>query len=148
MIITKMGLRITDRGEVVKGAPLVEPGDDLFWFNRPRLLLFLIHLVLFQVISPFLFLTFFHLHNSLALKISLFVCFHVAECFSTGIFLLEYCKFIYLHQVLFNLCLRLKTSFSFSFFLTSPYFLFQYEFSLDSCFHETTADVAIRLTMG
>lgn len=49
MIITKMGLRITDRGEVVKGAPLVEPGDDLFWFNRPRLLLFLIHLVLFQV---------------------------------------------------------------------------------------------------
>ncbi|RDX68470.1 MLO-like protein 12, partial [Mucuna pruriens] len=48
MIITKMGLRIQDRGEVVKGAPVVEPGDDLFWFNRPRLLLFMIHLVLFQ----------------------------------------------------------------------------------------------------
>ncbi|XP_027358839.1 MLO-like protein 12 [Abrus precatorius] len=48
MIITKMGLRIQDRGEVVKGTPVVEPRDELFWFNRPGLLLFLIHLVLFQ----------------------------------------------------------------------------------------------------
>ncbi|XVF23656.1 hypothetical protein REPUB_Repub13aG0058200 [Reevesia pubescens] len=47
VIITKMGLRIQDRGEVVKGAPVVQPGDDLFWFGRPRFLLFLIHLVLF-----------------------------------------------------------------------------------------------------
>lgn len=46
-----MGLRIQDRGEVIKGAPVVEPGDHLFWFNRPHLLLFTIHLVLFQVIS-------------------------------------------------------------------------------------------------
>ncbi|GKU91743.1 hypothetical protein SLEP1_g5569 [Rubroshorea leprosula] len=48
VIITKMGLRIQDRGDVVKGAPLVQPDDDLFWFGRPRFLLFLIHLVLFQ----------------------------------------------------------------------------------------------------
>ncbi|XP_059666097.1 MLO-like protein 12 isoform X2 [Cornus florida] len=47
VIITKMGLRIQDRGGVVKGAPVVQPGDDLFWFNRPRLILFLIHFVLF-----------------------------------------------------------------------------------------------------
>ncbi|GMI86229.1 MILDEW RESISTANCE LOCUS O 12 [Hibiscus trionum] len=47
VIITEMGLRIEDRGGVVKGAPLVQPGDDLFWFGRPRFLLFLIHLVLF-----------------------------------------------------------------------------------------------------
>ncbi|KAI9098500.1 hypothetical protein K1719_025125 [Acacia pycnantha] len=47
-IITNMALRIQERGEVVKGAPVVEPGDQLFWFNRPRFLLFLIHLVLFQ----------------------------------------------------------------------------------------------------
>ncbi|XP_022765350.1 MLO-like protein 6 [Durio zibethinus] len=47
VIITKMGLRIQDRGDVVKGAPLVQPGDNLFWFGRPRFLLFLIHLVLF-----------------------------------------------------------------------------------------------------
>ncbi|XP_021909409.1 MLO-like protein 6 [Carica papaya] len=48
VIITKMGLRIQERGEVVKGVPVVQPGDDLFWFNRPRLILFLINFVLFQ----------------------------------------------------------------------------------------------------
>ncbi|XP_050209295.1 MLO-like protein 2 [Mercurialis annua] len=48
VIITQMGLRIQERGDVVKGAPVVEPGDDLFWFGRPRLILFLIHLCLFQ----------------------------------------------------------------------------------------------------
>ncbi|KAF2295854.1 hypothetical protein GH714_034586 [Hevea brasiliensis] len=39
---------VVSRGDVVKGAPVVQPGDDLFWFGRPRLILFLIHLVLFQ----------------------------------------------------------------------------------------------------
>ncbi|KAF8009014.1 hypothetical protein BT93_J0105 [Corymbia citriodora subsp. variegata] len=48
VIITKMGLRIQERGEVVKGVPVVKPGDDLFWFNRPRLILYLINFVLFQ----------------------------------------------------------------------------------------------------
>ncbi|KAL2514381.1 MLO-like protein 12 [Forsythia ovata] len=47
-IITKMGLRIQETGEVVKGIPVVQPGDDLFWFNRPRVLLYLIQFVLFQ----------------------------------------------------------------------------------------------------
>ncbi|KAK9999009.1 hypothetical protein SO802_018612 [Lithocarpus litseifolius] len=48
VIITKMALRIQERGEVVKGTPVVQPGDDLFWFNRPRLILYLINFVLFQ----------------------------------------------------------------------------------------------------
>ncbi|KAH7547920.1 hypothetical protein JRO89_XS14G0038700 [Xanthoceras sorbifolium] len=48
VIITKLGLRIQERGDVVKGAPVVQPGDDLFWFGRPRFILFLIHVVLFQ----------------------------------------------------------------------------------------------------
>ncbi|CAH2056650.1 unnamed protein product, partial [Thlaspi arvense] len=47
VIITRMALRIKDRGHVGLGKPLVGVGDDLFWFNRPRLLLFLIHFVLF-----------------------------------------------------------------------------------------------------
>ncbi|KAA3464659.1 MLO-like protein 12 isoform X1 [Gossypium australe] len=47
VIITELAVSIQDRGGVVKGAPLVRPGDDLFWFGRPRFLLFLIHLVLF-----------------------------------------------------------------------------------------------------
>ncbi|XP_047311499.1 MLO-like protein 6 [Impatiens glandulifera] len=48
VIITKMGLRIEERGEVVKGVPVVQPGDHLFWFNHPRLILYLINFVLFQ----------------------------------------------------------------------------------------------------
>ncbi|KAF7142427.1 hypothetical protein RHSIM_Rhsim05G0183500 [Rhododendron simsii] len=49
VIITKMGLRIQDKGDIVKGTPMVQPGDELFWFNRPRLLLYLIQFILFQV---------------------------------------------------------------------------------------------------
>ncbi|KAL8259926.1 hypothetical protein R6Q59_027879 [Mikania micrantha] len=48
VIITKMGLTIQERGEVVQGVPVVQPGDDLFWFNRPRLILYLVNFVLFQ----------------------------------------------------------------------------------------------------
>uniref|UniRef100_A0A2N9GC59 MLO-like protein n=1 Tax=Fagus sylvatica TaxID=28930 RepID=A0A2N9GC59_FAGSY len=48
VIITKMALRIIERGEVVKGVPVVQLGDDLFWFNRPSLILYLINFVLFQ----------------------------------------------------------------------------------------------------
>ncbi|RWR95592.1 MLO-like protein 6 [Cinnamomum micranthum f. kanehirae] len=48
VIITQMGLKIQERGDVVKGIPVVEPHDNLFWFNQPRLLLYLIHFVLFQ----------------------------------------------------------------------------------------------------
>ncbi|KAK4835480.1 hypothetical protein QYF36_010329 [Acer negundo] len=48
VIITKLGLRIQERGDVVKGAPVVQPGDELFWFGKPRFILFLIHVVLFQ----------------------------------------------------------------------------------------------------
>lgn len=47
VIITELGLRIAKRGVVVKGTPIVEPGDHLFWFNRPSLMLFLINFVLF-----------------------------------------------------------------------------------------------------
>ncbi|KAF5206558.1 Mlo-like protein [Thalictrum thalictroides] len=48
VVITRMGLRIQDRGDVVKGVPTVKPADDLFWFNSPGLILFLINFVLFQ----------------------------------------------------------------------------------------------------
>ncbi|MCL7026761.1 hypothetical protein MKW94_024647 [Papaver nudicaule] len=48
VIITRMGLRIQEKGDVVKGVPVVQPADDLFWFGRPRLVLYLIHFVLFQ----------------------------------------------------------------------------------------------------
>ncbi|PPR89361.1 hypothetical protein GOBAR_AA31330 [Gossypium barbadense] len=46
IIITKMGLRTKERGGVAKGALVVEPGDEHFWFNRPQFLI-LIHIILF-----------------------------------------------------------------------------------------------------
>ncbi|KAL3819999.1 hypothetical protein ACJIZ3_005904 [Penstemon smallii] len=48
VIITKMGIRILERGDIVKGTPVVQPSDDLFWFKSPKFILFLIHFVLFQ----------------------------------------------------------------------------------------------------
>ncbi|KAK3035358.1 hypothetical protein RJ639_033642, partial [Escallonia herrerae] len=46
VIITKMGVRAQEKG-VIRGIPVVEPGDDLFWFDHPRFILFLINFVLF-----------------------------------------------------------------------------------------------------
>nr|XP_019705031.1 MLO-like protein 2 [Elaeis guineensis] len=48
VIIIKMASQIMERGDVVKGAPVVHPTDDLFWFKCPRFMLYLIHFVLFQ----------------------------------------------------------------------------------------------------
>ncbi|CAA2988159.1 MLO 6 [Olea europaea subsp. europaea] len=47
-IITKMCLDSSDKSHVVQGTLLVQPGDHLFWFDRPELLLHLMHLILFQ----------------------------------------------------------------------------------------------------
>lgn len=44
-----MALEIQDRLYVVKGTPIVQPTNELFWFGRPQLVLFLIHFTLFQV---------------------------------------------------------------------------------------------------
>lgn len=97
MIITRMGLRIQERGDVIKGAPVVEPGDHLFWFNRPRLILSLIHLVLFLVIKcHYLFscsdLVIYQNEESFNLSEINCVWFFAAECISTGIFCLEHSK--------------------------------------------------------
>ncbi|KAK1586616.1 hypothetical protein Q3G72_004272 [Acer saccharum] len=47
-IIMEMAQQIQDRTTVVKGALTVEPSNTFFWFNCPDLILFLIHLTLFQ----------------------------------------------------------------------------------------------------
>nr|AFW98803.1 MLO protein 3 [Rosa multiflora] len=83
VIITMMGMRIQERGGVVMGAPLVQPGDHYFWFGRPRFMLFLIHFVLFQ------------------------------------------------------------NAFQLAFFAWSTW-----QFGIDSCFHQTPEDIAIRISMG
>ncbi|XP_078432609.1 MLO-like protein 12 [Wolffia australiana] len=48
MIITNMANQIMDRRDVVRGVPQVHLTNDHFWFHRPRLILLLIHFVLFQ----------------------------------------------------------------------------------------------------
>ncbi|CAN8245110.1 unnamed protein product [Cochlearia groenlandica] len=83
VIITKLGLLIQEKGDIVKGMPLVQPGDHLFWFGRPRFILFLIHLVLFT------------------------------------------------------------NAFQLAFFAWSTY-----EFNLKNCFHESSVDVIIRISVG
>ncbi|KAH0936439.1 hypothetical protein HID58_013556 [Brassica napus] len=83
MIITKLGLLIQEKGEIVKGMPLVQPGDHLFWFGRPRFILFLVHLVLFT------------------------------------------------------------NAFQLAFFAWSTY-----EFGIKNCFHKSTVDVVIRISIG
>ncbi|GLJ51550.1 hypothetical protein SUGI_1095670 [Cryptomeria japonica] len=70
VIITKMALDIQDRSPVVQGAPLVKPNDQLFWFGRPKLILYLIHFTLFQ--SAFLMAFFFWAWYEYGLK----SCFH------------------------------------------------------------------------
>ncbi|KAL0736904.1 hypothetical protein Bca4012_013114 [Brassica carinata] len=83
VIITKLGLLIQEKGEIVKGMPLVQPGDHLFWFGRPRFILFLVHLVLFT------------------------------------------------------------NAFQLAFFAWSTY-----EFGIKNCFHKSTVDVVIRISIG
>ncbi|MCL7031618.1 hypothetical protein MKW94_020525 [Papaver nudicaule] len=48
VIITKMCLESRDSASVVQGTLLVKPHDKFFWFNRPQLVLHLLHFILFQ----------------------------------------------------------------------------------------------------
>ncbi|WVZ55302.1 hypothetical protein U9M48_005978 [Paspalum notatum var. saurae] len=48
VVIMEMAKEIQDKASVIKGAPIVEPSNKFFWFNRPDWVLFLIHLTLFQ----------------------------------------------------------------------------------------------------
>ncbi|KAL1820303.1 hypothetical protein ACET3Z_015172 [Daucus carota] len=48
LIIMDMAQQIQDRTTVVKGVPVVEPSNTYFWFNRPQIILFLIHFTLFE----------------------------------------------------------------------------------------------------
>ncbi|GAA0142370.1 hypothetical protein LIER_03285 [Lithospermum erythrorhizon] len=47
-IITQMAVEVQERHAVVVGIPLVQVSDRHFWFSRPRMVLHLIHLMLFQ----------------------------------------------------------------------------------------------------
>ncbi|XP_038893921.1 MLO-like protein 3 [Benincasa hispida] len=48
VIVARLALELQDKTAVVKGAPMVEPSDDLFWFNHPKFVLTLLHFTLFM----------------------------------------------------------------------------------------------------
>ncbi|GFY81217.1 seven transmembrane MLO family protein [Actinidia rufa] len=47
-VITQLANDVAEKHVTVEGDLVVKPSDEHFWFNRPRLVLILIHLILFQ----------------------------------------------------------------------------------------------------
>lgn len=47
-VITEIAHNVAEKYFAIGGDLIVMPSDDYFWFHRPRILLFLIHLILFQ----------------------------------------------------------------------------------------------------
>ncbi|KAF3615916.1 MLO-like protein 15 [Capsicum chinense] len=47
-VITQLAGEVAAKHVAVEGDLVVKPSDDHFWFHRPRLVLFLIHIILFQ----------------------------------------------------------------------------------------------------
>ncbi|GLU19022.1 hypothetical protein SLE2022_352920 [Rubroshorea leprosula] len=55
VIVARMALKIQQESSVIKGAPLVQPNDDLFWFSHPKFVLTLMHYTLFMNAFEFSF---------------------------------------------------------------------------------------------
>ncbi|CAN6479228.1 unnamed protein product [Victoria cruziana] len=47
-VITKLAHDVADKHTAIEGDLVVQPSDNYFWFHRPRLVLYLIHFILFQ----------------------------------------------------------------------------------------------------
>eukprot|EP00252_Welwitschia_mirabilis_P003991 TRINITY_DN14103_c0_g1_i1.p1 TRINITY_DN14103_c0_g1~~TRINITY_DN14103_c0_g1_i1.p1 ORF type:complete len:312 (-),score=42.51 TRINITY_DN14103_c0_g1_i1:24-959(-) len=48
-IISQLAKEVLDKHTAIEGDIVVQPSDQHFWFGRPKLLLYLIHFILFQV---------------------------------------------------------------------------------------------------
>ncbi|XP_074567260.1 MLO-like protein 1 [Curcuma longa] len=47
-IITQLAHEVAEKHSAIEGDLVVTPSDHLFWFHRPRIVIFLIHFILFQ----------------------------------------------------------------------------------------------------
>ncbi|CAK9328526.1 unnamed protein product [Citrullus colocynthis] len=47
-VITQLAHEVAEKHVAIEGDLVVQPSDDHFWFHRPRIVLFLIHFILFQ----------------------------------------------------------------------------------------------------
>jgi mlo protein len=47
-IITELAVEVAQKHATIEGDLVVAPSDELFWFHQPKLVLLLIHIILFQ----------------------------------------------------------------------------------------------------
>ena len=47
-VIIQLAHEVAEKHAAIEGELVVQPSDEHFWFNRPRVVLFLIHFILFQ----------------------------------------------------------------------------------------------------
>ncbi|KAJ0013913.1 hypothetical protein Pint_20803 [Pistacia integerrima] len=47
-VIDQLAHEVAEKHVAIEGELVVQPSDEHFWFNRPRIILFLIHFILFQ----------------------------------------------------------------------------------------------------
>lgn len=47
-VISQLAHEVAEKHAAIEGELVVQPSDDHFWFHRPRIVLFLIHIILFQ----------------------------------------------------------------------------------------------------
>ncbi|XWS73736.1 hypothetical protein CRYUN_Cryun02cG0154200 [Craigia yunnanensis] len=47
VIVAKMAHQVKDQNSVIRGAPVVQPNDNFFWFSHPKYVLTLLHYTLF-----------------------------------------------------------------------------------------------------
>ncbi|XP_057953264.1 MLO-like protein 1 [Malania oleifera] len=47
-VITQLAHEVAEKHVAIEGELVVKPSDDHFWFGRPRIILYLIHFILFQ----------------------------------------------------------------------------------------------------
>ncbi|EOY10388.1 Seven transmembrane MLO family protein [Theobroma cacao] len=47
-VIIQLAHEVAEKHVAIEGELVVQPSDDHFWFNKPRIVLFLIHFILFQ----------------------------------------------------------------------------------------------------
>ncbi|XP_021309037.1 MLO-like protein 1 [Sorghum bicolor] len=48
-VITEMAVEVAQKHTAIEGDVVVAPSDDFFWFHRPKVVLYLIHFILFQI---------------------------------------------------------------------------------------------------
>jgi mlo protein len=47
-VIAQLAHEVAEKHTVIEGDLVVQPSDDHFWFRRPKIVLYLIHFILFQ----------------------------------------------------------------------------------------------------